>query len=60
MTTKKTYFDLVKEAIVALKDRSGSSAQAIKAYIVKTNPGLKFAQVRQAFKLMTSFLTMHP
>ena len=44
-TAKKTYFQLAKEAIVALKERTGSSSQAIKAYIIKSNPGITFAQV---------------
>ncbi len=46
MSAKKTYFQLIKEAIVALKDRTGSSQQAIKAHIVKNNPSITFAQVR--------------
>jgi histone H1/5 len=49
---KKSYIDLAKEAIIALKDRSGSSSQAIKAYITTTYPGIKFAQhlLRAALK----------
>ena len=42
---KKTYFELVKEAISALKDRTGSSAQAIKGFITEHNPKLDFQQV---------------
>lgn len=42
---KKTYYDMVKEAIIALKDRTGSSSQAIKAYIVANNKDLVFTQV---------------
>ena len=45
MSTKKSYAELVKEAIVALKDRTGSSAQAIKAHITANNAGLNFLQV---------------
>ena len=41
---KKSYFDLAKEAIVALKERTGSSPQAIKAHIVANHPSIKFAQ----------------
>ena len=44
-TVKKTYFELVKEAILALKDRTGSSAQAIKGFITEHNPKLDFQQV---------------
>ncbi len=33
---KKTYFELVKEAIIALKERNGSSVQKIKAFISKS------------------------
>jgi hypothetical protein len=42
---KKTYFELAKEAIAALKDRTGSSSPAIKAYITKTYPAVNFQQV---------------
>ncbi len=42
----KSYFALAKEAIAALKERSGSSSQAIKNYIVSKNPSVKFANVR--------------
>jgi hypothetical protein len=45
---KKSYFDMAKEAIVALKERSGSSPQAIKAYITSKYPGVAFAQVRMS------------
>ena len=41
---KKSYFELAKEAIAALKDRTGSSPQAIKAHIVANHPSIKFAQ----------------
>lgn len=41
---KKSYFELAKEAIAALKERTGSSAQAIKAHIVANHPSIKFAQ----------------
>ena len=44
--TKMSYFDMAKEAIVALKERSGSSNQAIKAYITSKHPNVAFGQVR--------------
>ena len=43
--TNKSYFDLAKEAILSLKERSGSSPQAIKSYIATTYPDFKFAPV---------------
>jgi hypothetical protein len=43
---KKSYFDMAKEAIIALKERSGSSPQAIKKYIQSKYPNAGFAQVR--------------
>lgn len=43
-TPKKSYFELAKEAITALKERTGSSQQAIKAHIVANHPSIKFAQ----------------
>jgi hypothetical protein len=50
--SKKSYFELAKEAIAALKERSGSSNQAIKAHIVSNHPTIKFAQhsLRTALK----------
>lgn len=42
---KKSYFDLTKEAILDLKDRTGSSQQAIKAWILNKYPNMNFAQV---------------
>jgi hypothetical protein len=42
---KKTYFDMAKAAIIALKDRTGSSPQAIKTYITATYPAAGFKQV---------------
>lgn len=42
---KKSYFDLTKEAILDLKDRTGSSQQAIKAWIITKYPNMNFAQV---------------
>jgi hypothetical protein len=42
---KKTYFDMAKEAIMAIKDRTGSSSQAIKTYITATYPDVAFGQV---------------
>lgn len=41
---KKSYVELAKEAIAALKERTGSSQQAIKAYITSNHPSIKFAQ----------------
>ena len=41
---KKSYFELAREAIASLKDRTGSSPQAIKAYITANHPSIKFAQ----------------
>ena len=55
VATKKTYSQLIKEAIVALKERTGSSSQAIKAYIVKAYPSQTFAQVD-----LTIFLSLVP
>jgi histone H1/5 len=50
--SKKSYFELAKEAIAALKERSGSSSQAIKSHIVANHPTIKFAQhsLRTALK----------
>ncbi|RYG66418.1 hypothetical protein EON64_09800, partial [archaeon] len=42
---QKSYGDLAREAIIALKDRTGSSMQAIKNHIVANNSGLNFQQV---------------
>lgn len=53
MSAKKSYADMAKEAIVALKDRTGSSLQALKSYIVANNAGLNFAPV--SFPLYSSF-----
>lgn len=36
--SKPTNFDLIKEAILALKDRSGSSPAAMKTYLAKQHP----------------------
>jgi hypothetical protein len=49
---KKSYFELAKEAIAALKERGGSSNPAIKAYIVSNHPSINFAQhlLRTALK----------
>ena len=66
-TVKKTYFELVKEAILALKDRTGSSAQAIKGFITEHNPKLDFQQVSlilhfsSLLRILTlSFLVLAP
>ena len=42
-SNKKTYFQMVKEAIAALADRTGSSNQAIKGWITLTYPTVAFA-----------------
>jgi histone H1/5 len=49
---KKTYFEMAREAIVALKERSGSSSQAIKKHMCASNKSLNFAQhlLRDALK----------
>jgi hypothetical protein len=44
--TKMTYGEMAKEAIVSLKERTGSSVQKIKATIVSKYPDLAFAPVR--------------
>jgi len=36
--SKPSNYDLIKEAILALKERSGSSPAAIKAYLAKQHP----------------------
>lgn len=41
---KKSYLELAKEAIAALHERTGSSPQAIKAYITSNHASIKFAQ----------------
>ena len=53
---KKSYSDLAKEAIASIKDRTGSSAQAIKSYIIATYPKMNFQQVCFLFPL---FYTMY-
>lgn len=52
MSAPKSWLEMSKEAIVALKDRTGSSMQAIKAYIMKAYPTINFQQhmLRQALK----------
>ena len=42
---KPSYYELAKEAIASLKDRTGSSPQAIKTYIASKYPTIKFAPV---------------
>ena len=48
---KKPYFVLIKEAITALKERTGSSPQAIKAWIGSTYPTIAFAPVSSLFTI---------
>jgi histone H1/5 len=43
---KITYIQMVTAAIIALKDRTGSSLIAIKKYILANNPGLTPAQMK--------------
>jgi hypothetical protein len=52
---KKSYIDLAKEAIASIKDRTGSSQQAIKAYIASTYPGFKFQQVSYHHNYIVSY-----
>jgi len=49
---KKPYFDLVKEAIVTLKERSGSSLQAIKKFIATTYPSLTVVNVSIIYRCL--------
>ncbi len=49
MSAKKTYFELIKEAIVALKERTGSSPQAIKTFINSKYPAVTVAPVSIEF-----------
>eukprot|EP00596_Hydrurales_sp_CCMP1899_P009135 CAMPEP_0119041396 /NCGR_PEP_ID=MMETSP1177-20130426/11854_1 /TAXON_ID=2985 /ORGANISM="Ochromonas sp, Strain CCMP1899" /LENGTH=169 /DNA_ID=CAMNT_0007007411 /DNA_START=34 /DNA_END=543 /DNA_ORIENTATION=- len=44
MAAKMTYFEMAKEAIASLKERTGSSAQAIKAYIADNHKEINFQQ----------------
>ena len=43
-SASKSYATMITEAIVALKDRTGSSSAAIKKYILANNKGLDFKQ----------------
>merc|ERR1719183_2938672 len=47
-----TYYEMIKTAVVALKDRTGSSSAAIKSYIVANNKDIAFKQhlLRAALK----------
>lgn len=47
---KPSYYELAKEAIASLKDRTGSSPQAIKTYIASKYPTIKFAPVCPFFR----------
>jgi hypothetical protein len=44
-SSNKSYFDLAKEAIVDMKDRTGSSLPAIKSWIQARYPKMDFAAV---------------
>jgi histone H1/5 len=48
----KTHAQMAKEAIIALKERGGSSPVAIKAWITKTHPSFKLVphQLKAALK----------
>jgi hypothetical protein len=48
-SANKSYFDLAKEAIVDLKDRTGSSLPAIKSWIQSKYPKMDFAAVSSRF-----------
>ena len=43
---KISYYDMIKEAIVALKERAGSSTIAIKRYLAKAHPKQTVEQVQ--------------
>lgn len=45
----KTYTDMIHEAIVALKDRTGSSIPAIKKYMLTENPSLEGPHFKNRF-----------
>ena len=61
-TSKKSYIHMATEAIVSLKERTGSSSQKIKGSIVAKYPELVFAQVRQTEKIqkVRHLLPFHP
>jgi hypothetical protein len=56
---KKTWLELATEAIVALKERTGSSQPAIKAWISSNYPAVEFAAVSYPYtpSFALSFLT---
>ncbi len=56
---KKSYFELAKEAILALKERGGSSQQAIKSWIISKYPTLNFAQVGTVAISIVVTLVLH-
>jgi hypothetical protein len=58
-TMKKTYFELAKEAILTLKDRTGSSNQTIKAFIVNKYPSINFQQVTHNIIIYIFFITTY-
>jgi len=53
--SKPTNFDLIKEAILALKDRTGSSPAAIKVYLGKQHPTIPLDH--QFFKALKAGVT---
>lgn len=50
---KKSYIELIIEAITSIKDRTGSSPQAIKAYITSKHPSFKFQQVYKLLSIVS-------
>jgi hypothetical protein len=54
---KPKYADLVKESILALKERGGSSLAAIKKFIGSKYPTFELAPVKPYLSLFASVLT---
>ena len=52
--SKPSYSALATEAIAALKDRTGSSLQAIKAYIAKQYPAFNMQPVSTTFSFVNN------
>ena len=46
-SSKKSYIDMAQEAIIALKDRTGSSQIAIQKYILSQNPNVDLKKLKQ-------------